>query len=95
MKKAEQEREEIMKEKLKKLKEKISEVSCDVTYCEIMVKGKSEELDELEEQVAKALDSIQDLSNELYECFEELKIVKSEITVIKDLCDELIEEEEK
>lgn len=84
-----------MKEKLKKLKEKISEVSCDVTYCKIMVKGKSEELDELEEQVEKMLDVIQDLSNELYECFEELEIVKSEITEIEDLCGELIKKEEE
>ena len=100
MKKAEQEREENMdKDKLTKqltkLKVKIVEASSDVTYYKTVVKEKSEKLDELEEKVVKILDSIQDLSDELYECYEELKITEDEITEIKDLCDEIIEEEEE
>ena len=82
-----------MEEKLKKLKKKISEVSFDVTYNKRLIQEKGDKLDELEERVAKILDAIQTLSEEVYECFEELKIVEDEITGIKDLCDDLIEEE--
>ena len=84
-----------MKEKLKKLKAKIAEASSDVTYYKTVIKEKSEKFDELEEKVVKILDSIQDLSDELYECYEELKVTEDEITEIKDLCDEIIEEEEE
>lgn len=84
-----------MEVKLKKLKEKIVEASSDVTYCKRIVKDKSDKFDYLEEQFTKMLDMIQDIAEELYDCFKELKIVEDEITEIKDLCDELIEEEEE
>lgn len=99
MKKAEQEREENMKEnelvkRLKLLKEKIVYVSSDVANNKRKINEKSNKIDKLEEQVAKLLDTIRDLSYELYECFGEIKITEDEMIELKDLCDELIEEEE-
>ena len=96
MKKAEQEREENMElaKRLKLLKEKIVQVSSDVAYNKRKINEKSKKIDKLEEQVAKLLDTIRDLSDELYYCFGEIKITEDELIEIKDLCDELIEEEE-
>ena len=71
------------------------EVSSDATYNKRLIKEKSDKFDYLEEQFTKMLDMIRGLAEELYNCFDELKIVEDEITEIKDLCDELIEEEEE